>query len=99
MCGQKNVVHEEENEAKRPRSTSTTPKSGKGMHPDECDRLMGITSVDLSAEEDGFGDGELTDTENPIRGVADDSTTPVDSHPGSGIRPGFDKESKWVRER
>ena len=39
---------------------------------------MGITSVDLSSEEDGFGKGELTDTENPITGVANDSTTPLD---------------------
>ena len=56
---------EMENEAERPRSTST-PKSGRGMDPDECDRLVGINSVDLFFEEDRFGDGELTDTENPI---------------------------------
>ena len=36
---------EEENVAKRPCSTSTTPKSGKGVDPDEYGRLMGITSV------------------------------------------------------
>ena len=53
---------EKENEAKRLRSTSTTPKSGRGMDPDEYDRMMGINPVDLSSEEDRFGDGELTDT-------------------------------------
>ena len=57
-------------------STSTTHKSGRGMDPDECDRLMGINLVDLSSEEDRFGDGELTDTENPIEGVADDFGSP-----------------------
>ena len=40
---------EEENEAKRPRSTSTTPKSGRGRDPDDCDHFMGINSVDLSS--------------------------------------------------
>ena len=34
------------------------------MDPDEYGPLMGISSVDLSEEEDGFGDGELTDTED-----------------------------------
>ena len=33
--------HEEENDAKRPSSTSTTPK---GPHPDEYDRLMETSS-------------------------------------------------------
>ena len=42
-----------DNEAKRPCSTSTTPKSGKGMDPDKRDRLMEINSVDFSSEEDG----------------------------------------------
>ena len=73
---------EVDNEAKRPRSTSMTPKSGRGMGPNERDRLMGINSVDFSPdEEEGFGDGELTDTENPIGRVADDSET---SHSGVG---------------
>ena len=48
---------EEESEAKRPRSTSTTPKSGKGMDTDGYDRLMGITSAEASAEEMGLGTG------------------------------------------
>ena len=32
---------EDEKEAKRPRSTSTTPRSGKGLEPYEYDKLMG----------------------------------------------------------
>ena len=48
---------EEESEAKRPRSTSTTPKSRRAKDPDEHDRLMGISAVDLSDEENGFGKG------------------------------------------
>ena len=64
------------------------------MDPDEWDRLMGITSVDISFEENGFGDGELTDTENPIEGVANDSATPLDSHSGSGIHPGAHQDSR-----
>ena len=75
---------EAENEAQRPCSTSTTPKSGRGMGPDECDRLMGIGAVDFSADEKGFGDGDLTDTENPAGRVADDSETPIESHSGIG---------------
>ena len=85
---------EEESEAKRPRSTSTTPKSGREMDPDECDRLMGIISVDLSSEEDRFGDGELTDTENPISRVADDSGAPVESHFGIGSCSGAADRSR-----
>ena len=45
---------EEESEAKRPRSASTTPKSARAREPDEYDRLMGISSIDLSDERDGF---------------------------------------------
>ena len=79
---------EKENEAKRHRSISTTPKSGRGMDPDEYDLMIGINSADLSSEEDRFGDRELTDTENPIEGVANDSGTPVRSHSGIGSCPG-----------
>ena len=50
---------EAEKDAKRPHPTSTTPKSSKGLQPDECDRLMGIGSVQPSGE-DGDGKGELT---------------------------------------
>ena len=38
--------NEEENGAKRPRSTSTTPKSARGIDADEYDSKMGI-SVDI----------------------------------------------------
>ena len=74
---------EEESEAKRPQSASTTPKSGRGVNPDEYDRLMGISSVNPS-EEDRLGDGEVTDTEGMEEGVANDSiaSTPIIS--GSG---------------
>ena len=34
---------EEEKDAKRLRSTSTTPRSGRGADPDEYDRAMGIS--------------------------------------------------------
>ena len=34
------------------------------MDLDEYDRLVGINSVGISSEEDRFGNGELTDTEN-----------------------------------
>ena len=68
---------EEEGEARRPRSTSTTPKSGRGMDPDGYDCLMGIQPVGLS-EEDGLGDGEvseMTDTENLDEGVGESLMT------------------------
>ena len=44
---------EEEKEAKRPRQTSTTPKSNRGLEPVECDRLMGAPSVDALLEKKG----------------------------------------------
>ena len=34
---------EEETDAKRLRSTSTTPRSARGMDPDEHDRIMGAS--------------------------------------------------------
>ena len=63
---------EEEKDAKRMRSTSTTPRSGRGTDPDEYDRIMGISSV-LPLEMERFGDGNVTDTEGIDQGVADDS--------------------------
>ena len=80
-----------ENEAKRP---IDHPHVWKKVDPDQCDRLMGINSVDLSSEEDRFGDGGLTDTENPISRVANDSGTPVDSHSGIGSCPGAAESSR-----
>ena len=52
---------EEEKDAKRPRSTSTIPRSGKGLEPYEYDRLMGARSVGSSSE--GIGVSEGTETE------------------------------------
>ena len=66
--------NDEENDAKRPRSTSTTPKSARGIDPDEYDYLMGISSVNPS-EGDRFGDGDVNDTEGIEEGVANDSMT------------------------
>ena len=72
-----------EKDAKGPRSTSTTPRSGKGLQPD----VMGIGSVELkfqfTSEEERDGDGELFDSEIPRMGVADYSTTQIDSCPGA----------------
>ena len=42
------------------------------MHPNEYGRLMGIASMDLSEEEDEFGDGEPTDTQDLDEEVAND---------------------------
>ena len=39
---------DEETDAMRPRSTSTTPKSARNMDPDEYDRLVGVSSAHLS---------------------------------------------------
>ena len=57
------------------------PKTGKGLSPDEYDRLMGVGSVESTSEEDRNGDGELTDSEAP---------TPQEpqSHSGVDSRPG-----------
>ena len=85
--------NEEESEAKRPRSTSTTPKSGRGIDPDDYDRLMGISSVNPS-EEDRFGDWDVTDMEAVEEGVANDSMTPTSMFSGSGNCPGADVESR-----
>ena len=53
----------EKEEAKRPQSTSTTPRSGsaRGLEPYGCDRLMGVPSVGSTFEE--IGDGERTEIE------------------------------------
>ena len=85
--------NEEENDAKRPRSTSTTPKSARGMDPDEYDRMMGVSSAHPS-EGDRFGDGNVTDTEEMGHGVANGSTalTPIVS--GLGSCPGADLDLK-----
>ena len=68
---------EAEKEAKRPRSTSTTPKSVRGLEPYEYDRLMGVPSVGSTSGEERVG--EATDPENPNTGVADDFAQRPDS--------------------
>ena len=85
--------NEEENDAKRLRSTSTTPKSARGMDPDEYDCMMGIPSVHPS-EGDRFGDGDVTDTEKMGQGVADDSTASTPIVSGLGTCPGLDLDSR-----
>ena len=66
--------------------------------PDEYDRLMGISSVDLSNEEDGFGDGELTDTHEQEDEVAINLSNPKYSRSGSGNCPGVAEDSMGVWE-
>ena len=74
---------EEEKEAKRPRSISTTPRSGKGLEPYEYDRLMGVPSVGSSSEE--IRDGEGTEIEENLQvGVTNDSIPRPDSSSGVG---------------
>ena len=76
---------EEENEAKRPRSTSTTPRTGsaRGVEPFKYDRLMGVASVGPSSE--GMEDREGTDDEaNPQNGVTTDHTPIPDLYSGVG---------------
>ena len=54
----------------------------------------GISSVDLSNEEDGFGDGELTDTQDLDEEVANDLSNPILPISGSGNCPGVAGDSK-----
>ena len=56
---------------------------GRGLHPDERDRLMGIGSVKSTSEEDREGDWELTDPGTPRTRVFDDSGNPIDSRPAA----------------
>ena len=56
---------EQEKDAKRPRLTSTTPKSNRGREPFEYDRLMGAPSVGSTSGEER--NGEQTDPETPNR--------------------------------
>ena len=88
-----------EEDAKRPRSTSTTPKSSKGLQPDECDRLMGIGSVESSSGEDRDGDGELTESEIPTVEVTDDLSTKIDSCPSAveSSKCEFSRSPHWNR--
>ena len=83
---------EEEKDAKRLRSTSTTPRSGRGTDPDDYDRVMGISSAQPS-EIGRFGDGNVTDVEGIDQGVANDSevSTPLTSN--LGTFPGVCRDS------
>ena len=85
--------NEEENDAKRPHSTSTTPKSVQGTDLDEYDRVMGISSVHPS-EGDRFDDGDLTDTEGMEEGDANDSENSNPIVSGLDNRPGADFDSR-----
>ena len=75
------------------RSTSTTPRSGRGADPDDYDRVMGVSSAQPS-EMGRFGDRNVTDVERIDQGVANDSnvSTPVSS--GLGNYPGVGVGSK-----
>ena len=79
------------------RDRSTTPRSARGMDPDEYDRMMGISSVHPS-EGDRFGDGDTTDTKEIEEGAANDSlsSTPNWSPIVSGLVdcPGADLDSR-----
>ena len=66
-----------EKEGKRPRSTPTTPKSGRGLDAFEYDRLVGVHSVESTSGEEL--DREQTETETPIQGVANESAREFDS--------------------
>ena len=60
---------DEENDAKRLRSASTTPSSAMGTQPNDYDRIMGVTSVG-SQESVRFGKGNDPESENePGRAV------------------------------
>ena len=57
---------EDEKDAKRLRSASTTPRSQRGTHPNDYDQVMRVTSVDSQesvrfGEEDGPVTGEIPD--------------------------------------
>ena len=67
--------------------------SGRGVDPDEYDRLMGISSANPS-EEDRLGDGDVTDTEGVEEGVANDSIASTPMISGSGTCPGADVDSR-----
>ena len=84
---------EEENDAKRLRSTSITPRSARGMDPDEYDCIMGISSVQ-PPERDRFGDGNVTDPEEIEQGVANDSTASTPIVSGLGNCPDADLDSR-----
>ena len=52
--------------------------------------------MDISSEEDRFGDGELTDSEGPASGVADDLRMVSETHLGIGAPPGVVEGSRGI---
>ena len=74
---------EEEKDAKRLRSTFTTPRSGRGTDPDDYDRVVGISSVQTS-EMGRCGDGSVTDVEGTDQGVVNDSEVSTQLASGLG---------------
>ena len=56
------------------------------MDPDEYDPIMGISSVQ-PLEMDGFGDGNVIDTEENEQGVANNSSASTPQVSGLGNRP------------
>ena len=84
---------EEENDAKRLRSTPATPRSARGMDPGECDRILGVSSAQ-PPEKDRFGDGSAADTEEIEQGVANDPTASTPIVSGLGNCAGADLDSR-----
>ena len=84
---------EEEKDAKRLRSASTTPRSARGAHPNDCDRVMGVSSAG-SQESVRFGEENDLETECVSQGVAhneesldqtcDEDNVYHDANPGVG---------------
>ena len=63
---------EEEKDAKPQRSASTTPRSTMGTHPNDYDRVMGVTSVG-SQESVRFGEENDPETEDVVDRAAHSS--------------------------
>ena len=57
------IRSDEEKEAKRMRSASTTPRSVRGTDPDDYDRVVGVSSVGPQ-ETIRFGEGNATDIDD-----------------------------------
>ena len=75
---------EEEKDAKRQRSASTTPRSTVGTLPYEYDRVMGVTSAD-SHELVRFGEGNDPEIENTPDTVAHHQEEEVNENQGSEV--------------
>ena len=95
--------NEEEMGAKRLRSASTTPRSTMGTHPNDSDRVMGVTSVGFQ-ESVRFGEENDPEAQDVLDGVAhnsvdldkthDDDDLYHDANPGVGeIQGGYGSAS------